>query len=468
MAKKGKKDIKSEFGQYKDEESRQKAFEEARKKEMEKIQIEEDNSRLNLLKIVNRWREIMKITKSKTLKKDLETLKQVQARRIDQKNACIMNLKKDLSESNQQFGNALQHHLINIDTLIEFQDSRISSINEQFEADLSMLENEFNNERIKIQAKHAKERSDILGIMARAEHEFMESESDAKHEYSSVKDDVKNKNLEEKHALRIQLEGAVEDLWRQFQSALNNYNSTTEERKKQFEELKTKDQKNAREVEHQMKKLVKLQENIAHLKSKMNSNAKEYEEKNLVLKEQKDKIQSQFLSLKKKMNSFRDDERERLTKLTILSNSVIKKLSVKVEKAEMIIKLAEMNKKLETEEERVIPFYDESELEKIEELKIDIELPKEFDGMQQFSKRYNKVFLDKLALDKKHELILDENNRLRSILKQYLDGITLSEDVLGQLNPLIVVNGKTNAPLRNRGVVHIPYVEASQAYPVLG
>jgi hypothetical protein len=59
--------------------------------------------------------------------------------------------------------------------------------------------------------------------------------------------------------LRIQLEGTVEDLWRQFQSALNTYNTTTDERKRAFEELKTKDQKNAKEIELQMKKLMKLQ-----------------------------------------------------------------------------------------------------------------------------------------------------------------------------------------------------------------
>lgn len=65
--------------------------------------------------------------------------------------------------------------------------------------------------------------------------------------------------MEEKHALRIQLEGTVEDLWRQFQAALNQYNATTEERKRQFEDLKQKDQKNAKEIEQQMKKLIKLQ-----------------------------------------------------------------------------------------------------------------------------------------------------------------------------------------------------------------
>jgi dynein regulatory complex subunit 2 len=57
------------------------------------------------------------------------------------------------------------------------------------------------------------------------------------------------------------LEGTVEDLWRQFQGALNQYNSSTEERNKQFEDLKSKDQKNAKEIEQQMRKLVKLQVN---------------------------------------------------------------------------------------------------------------------------------------------------------------------------------------------------------------
>ena len=65
-------------------------------------------------------------------------------------------------------------------------------------------------------------------------------------------------NLEEKHALRVQLELAVEDLWAQFQQALRNYQETTEERKKAFEELKAKDERSAKEIETQMRKLQRL------------------------------------------------------------------------------------------------------------------------------------------------------------------------------------------------------------------
>ena len=40
--------------------------------------------------------------------------------------------------------------------------------------------------------------------------------------------------------------------------ALKQYNSTTEDRKKQFEELKGKDMKSAQEIELQMRKLQKI------------------------------------------------------------------------------------------------------------------------------------------------------------------------------------------------------------------
>ena len=69
---------------------------------------------------------------------------------------------------------------------------------------------------------------------------------------------VLQQNLEEKHALRLQLEGQVEDLWAQFQQALKSYQETTEERKAAFETLKDKDEKSAKEIEMQMRKLQRI------------------------------------------------------------------------------------------------------------------------------------------------------------------------------------------------------------------
>jgi len=66
-------------------------------------------------------------------------------------------------------------------------------------------------------------------------------------------------DLEDKHALRIHLESVVEDLWNQFTVALKNYQEATEERKKAFEDLKARDEKSAREIDMQMRKLQRIQ-----------------------------------------------------------------------------------------------------------------------------------------------------------------------------------------------------------------
>jgi chromosome segregation ATPase len=167
--------------------------------------------------------------------------------------------------------------------------------------------------------------------MSRLEVQFTDTENDAKHDFQSLKEDIRNKNLEEKHALRIQLEGTIEELWRQFQTAWTNYNNATEERKQQFESLKNKDFQSARTIEQQMKKLQKLQDTITFLKSKMTNTSKEFEEKTRTLKEEKETIQKQFQFLKKRMNQYRDVERKKLVELAKLSGKVYTDLEKKVD-----------------------------------------------------------------------------------------------------------------------------------------
>lgn len=221
-----------------------------------------------------------------------------------------------------------------------------------------------------------------------------------------------------------------------------------------------------------MKRLVKLQENIAHLKAKLSNNAKDYEERNKALREEKEAIQTHFQAMKRRMNLFREEEKRKLTELTMCTAQVLKKLDEKVHQAERIIKLAEMNSKLETEEERCLPFYvpidlvpdDDTNTDGSVDLSSIPHLPREFAPMNQFSKRYNKVLFDRMALEKQRAQLREENSHLRSILKQYLDGLTVNEEVLSELNPLIVVNGRTNAPLNHgRGMVNVTCIEGNRA-----
>ena len=108
---------------------------------------------------------------------------------------------------------------------------------------------------------------------------------------------------------------------------------------------------------------------------------------------------------------------------------------------------------------QVLPFY-ESSVEEEEKAAADAadirkslqtsaagkdgQVVEEWDYLNNFFKRYNKVLVDVMAIDREKGRLGNENADLRSILKQYLDGISVNEDVINNPNPLLVVNHKTN------------------------
>lgn len=67
-------------------------------------------------------------------------------------------------------------------------------------------------------------------------------------------------------------------------------------------------------------------------------------------------------------------------------------------------------------------------------------------GMENFWKRYNKVKLEQLSLQHRRAQLLEINEKLREMLKQYLDGISVSDEVLSQLSPRFIVNQSSNLP----------------------
>jgi hypothetical protein len=200
-----------------------------------------------------------------------------------------------------------------------------------------------------------------------------------------------------------------------------------------------------------MKKLVKLQESMSHYKTKLGTNAKEFEERNRSLREEKEAIQRQYHGLKRRMVQLRAQEHRKLIDLAQTSQQSLRELRERVAKAEDIIRLSEMNRKLETEVEKVLPFYEESALQP-EEVGGDdlvatataasVEVPPEIATIAFFHKRCNKATLDQQVLSTRLGALREENEYLKSILRQYLEGITVSPQILESANPLVVVNGE--------------------------
>ncbi|NXT38470.1 DRC2 protein, partial [Pelecanoides urinatrix] len=111
-----------------------------------------------------------------------------------------------------------------------------------------------------------------------------------------------------------------------------------------------------------------------------------------------------------------------------------------------ILRLAEMCRRLETEEEKVLPFYPSSlvEGEQRDAQRILEEMPAEplaramrdYVGLERFWQRFNKAKLEEQALERERAALSQRNRGLRELLRQYLAGISITPEVLSEPNPL--------------------------------
>lgn len=423
----------------------------------EKLIKEEKNTKHNLNKINYQWRSIMRDAKAKDLLKDIEIMSQTFERIIDRKDTVIKALVKDLQEADEQFAMAMRSNVSNLEGLIGLDREQLEAERKKFEDLIAEVKTEFDKEREYIINRHQEEMNELVSIVYAMEKTFLDQENEANIEFLSMRDEIKNKNLEEKQQLRVNLESRINETFDQFKQVMKNYSEMNEDRERSFAENKEKDEKAAKEIEMQMRKIQLLTDNINSFKAKIGLNLRESQELNNSIKENRDIMNSHFHDLKTQMKIMQDTMRKKLTVLTMQSDKSIDVLKKKEEKAKQILRSAEMCRKLETEEEKILPFYatslseqEENDVKQALQESQVTELAdqmKDYLNLENFWKRYNKVFLDKASLEKEKLMLSTENAQLRLLLKQYLDGISVNDEVLSSNNPLLVINNRSNVRL---------------------
>ena len=476
------------------EEENRRAVEAARVKLRQKQLNEERYARTNMMKIHSQWRKIMRQAKVDDLRSDIEILSQNHERDVDRKDAITQMFDRDLEDSEEQYQMALRGHSQIVDSLMDLQYMRMKDLHENFLQNLKVSEDEFESEFTEIantNSRHRKEMSDMMDAM---ESEFAEVEAEAKHDFESQREEIKNKNSEDYNVLKISLESTIDELERHFDQAHVAYLSSTDARTESFKHLTRSDAQSARIIEKRMRRLMRLQDSLTHWRTKISSNSREWDTRDKALRSEKDIMAQHYHRLKASMDKFRQGEGQRLKALSLNSRQSIDELKQKVEMAERILHLAELCRKLETEAEKVLPsaslsqlsgpqaevegegqeLSSESSMENLGQLGLSPQghpereptkpptmssylvdgagkVMEEWNYLNNFFKKHNKVLLDNLAIDKEHGRLSQENAELREILKQYLDGISVHEDVLNNPeNPLLVVNSKLQQSLKAR------------------
>merc|ERR1740121_3193242 len=425
------------------------------------------------------WLKIMRSAKTRQLKKQVEIISQNHERDVDRRDAILQMLDRDLDEAEEQHQVAVRSHLLNVDRLLEIQQSRLLALEDDFNKDVHTLQKEFELERAQIQEKHALERRELTLIIEQVERDEKNREQADITEYQSQFEMIRNRNIEEDHQMKSGLEEKIEDTRAKCKEKLQLYQNNTESSTSDYKEYLQRDATLSKQVERKLRQVTRMHDAIQHWKLKISQNKQDCEERNAQLRTERDHIAKHFQELKAKMNHLRSEEKKRLADLTQNARNCIRSLNDQLSLAEKILKTAQLCRKFETEREKVLPFYlsrdlltefDEGALEfGDEDLKDEIKKEltdvgiDEWTYLDMFFKRFNKVKLDHLAIEQEGKRLQKENLQLRSILKQFLDGVSVNEEVLSQPNPLLVVNGKVNlnhVPVKRIGEKKV-FVEAA-------
>lgn len=167
-------------------------------------------------------------------------------------------------------------------------------------------------------------------------------------------------------------------------------------------------------MEAEAARIQQLISQIAQTKSRIVSSSRDHTDRNDALRMEKQLMNEHYQALKIMLQKFRQHQEQELRRLSVRMHSVMQRLEQRKSRAEAILNLSELCRRLETEEEKVMPFYSSS-VDNVRHGMFQIyfqELPPVADDtadMERFFQRYNKVLLDKVVLEKEQESLAREN-----------------------------------------------------------
>ncbi|XP_053493046.1 dynein regulatory complex subunit 2 isoform X2 [Ictalurus furcatus] len=404
---------------------------------MDKLQKEEQNSKVNLKKLNQQWRSNLLQARAAELREDFAILRQTFERVVDCKDNAIKLLVDDLSEAEQQSAVSHRAHLQCVDHLLEVQKSRLAALDSHWNTSLEEVSTEYSRERERLLKQHQQETEYLEAATVALEQHYDEISSVARQDEQFTRNDVKT----------LPAGGSTaKEMWQRYQQELQKYTEATEEQKEKAADLHCAFQKTKLDGKH----LQKLQETINALRSDLSSTQQENEALARCLRTECEEVTEKVQQLRAKLCSAQEAERTRLVNQIKCSDNACKKLQDIMGKGERLLSLADICRKLETEQEKVLPFYtssvnaEELSQEKAHAMEaMSEELGQkmmDYTDLEKFWQRYNKVLLERLCLEREKKVLGEENQQLRILLKQYLDGISVSDEILQQQNALLMVS----------------------------
>jgi hypothetical protein len=170
------------------------------------------------------------------------------------------------------------------------QESRLRGLAEEFERDVQLLQQEFTKEKDQVMTRHLLEKRELEDIMSAVEQEEVERAQEEHHDYENYREMIKNKTSDEVSVMRVNLLSQTLELESKFDKQFNKYTTDTQDMTDKYSVLIEQDDLDSMRIRKQVRKIDKLNQEIKTWKLKTAQNLTECKERNIVLKDEYDRI----------------------------------------------------------------------------------------------------------------------------------------------------------------------------------
>ncbi|KAL7699403.1 hypothetical protein NQL31_001732 [Lotmaria passim] len=422
------------------------------------VQEEKEVSRAVTGTIEARWMQFLRECKQRELVADIEVMRRTFEATLDRKDAASKALFEQLDLAEEQCRHAFRSHMDVVNSLLELHAARSGELETELENSVMELKRDFEQERTELELKHRIEMDDLRLILDNMAAEAEMLDKKLQEETSEGHETAAEKMEEEKRQMEADLNKIEDELRTELDSRYKNFMSTAQANMKEYTEKTKEDQETTERIAAQLKKIEKLQSNVSSWRTNIARNAKEWEARNASIQAERDATLAHLKGLKEKMQRWRQRQATALVDLVKEANATEESLQSTTKRAERLLRLMELCKPLETAREQVLLHEANISTANVEaetmrrmaaegggdaatgEVENDSATPpanEPWELMDRFWVKHNKVVLDNAALSQERVLLEQENRGLQDVLKQYLNDITVSDEVMRQRNSLL-------------------------------
>ncbi|XP_074516906.1 dynein regulatory complex subunit 2 [Sebastes fasciatus] len=416
----------------------------------DKLQKEERNTAVNLLKLNEGWRSILRQTRAGELRGDLAVLSQTFERQLDGLDSVVKNLERDLREAERQSAQVRRIHLQHVERLWDRQGKRLALVQRRWENGLQHLSSGFNSERKQMSSRSQQQRDDLEDATFTVEQRHKTVMEEIQDLYWKTIKAYESAHADRKAALVLEDKVKLKVKSVQKQDAVQLCSKET----KELSQLLDTTQRLVQRTDADVKNVKRLQDAVIQLRAALTSSKTEDVLVDQDLTAARNQVNRKTHALRDQLTQAHTAARKQLTELTVQSDAAAKKLQAVIAKGQRVLRVADMCHKLESvsssfpsEDQRPETTGPETETTGPETEKTGPETEttgsetkepvKEFSELQQVTRSINTCVLQREALRRQRDDLNRENQQLRLLLRQHLDAMTVGEHDLDGRHALL-------------------------------